>query len=85
MSIWNDVLIKGGLMISKLRGKDKSFESLREANNHLAQCCGVHCCQGESALRLDDRTTRGIGEIFWDNNILRVRRPDGTIGTVTIT
>jgi hypothetical protein len=82
---WNDVFVKMGWLTSKLRNKDVAFTSLKDANNHLAQCCGVHCCQGESALRLPDQTTDAIGEIFWDNNVLRVRRPNGTIGTITIT
>lgn len=82
---WNDVFVKGGWLISKFRGKDRNFFSLREANNHLAHCCGVHCCEGQSALRLDDRVLRTIGELYWENNVLMVRRPDGTTAIVNLT
>lgn len=82
MGKWNSVLIKMGLLTGKVRGDDVQFTTLREANNHEAQCCGVYCCDKGSALRMDDRVTGLIGEVYWENDVLMAKRPSGAIVTI---
>jgi len=82
---WRSVLVKGGLLTAKKRDKDVAFNTLRDAMNHDAECCGVFCCKGASSLNLPDRTTEQVGQLYWENNVLMVRRPDGTTATVTLT
>lgn len=54
---WNDLKIKAGLIYKIIKGQQVGVESMREAGNHMAQCCGVYCSKCGSYLRLPDQTT----------------------------
>lgn len=77
------VQISRGIMKSAETGQ--GFQTLREANNEEAICCGIFCCDGQSALRLDDRTTGITHEVFADNGNLffRVFDAQGNIVSTT--
>lgn len=77
------VLISRGVM--KSAETSEGLQTLREANNEEAVCCGIFCCDGQSALRLDDRTTKIAHEVFVDNGNLffRVFDAQGNIVSTT--
>jgi len=42
----NIIVAKGTFWAARADGKRIGFESLEEAQNYLAECCGVDCCSG---------------------------------------
>ena len=82
MSKKGRVQVSRGILKSAVTSE--GLQTLREANNEEAICCGIYCCPGQSALRLDDRTTGITHELFVDNGNLFFRVFDST-GTIVST
>lgn len=59
---------KGNLYIVK-NGQRVNFTSLDAANKHLAKCCGIRCCAGDTALVLVDNTTNVKTEFYVDSGV----------------
>lgn len=56
--------------------------TLKEANNELAKCCGIDCCN--NLIRLPDQSTGVRTELYFENGSLKVNI-DGTIYVATLT
>ena len=78
-----DVKVASGILSAKIKGIWTSIESLRTANNILAECCGVYCGQGCSELRLPDTTNNKLQTLYFKGNELYCK-VNGTEKKVTI-
>lgn len=64
----NRVRITGGMMTDK---KGRGIDSLEEAMEEQAKCCGISCC--DNVIRLDDRENGNKYEMGFVNGVLSFR------------